>query len=108
MGVKKFLKQGISYLPNLIKGRTMKVDSNLESLKVGEGKIIEENGQKVAAYRSENGKIIKLNATCTHMKCIVSWDKENKNWVCPCHQSRFDISGKVLEGPAKKDLKIIN
>lgn len=108
MKILKFLKQGMYYLPNLIKGRLNKTDNNLEDLKEGEGKIIEEDGQKLACYKNENGEVVKLSATCTHLRCIVSWDSKNKNWLCPCHQSRFDKEGKVLEGPAKRDLKKIN
>ncbi len=108
MKILKFIKQGIFYLPNLIKGKTMETNNDLESLAKDEGKIIKENNKKIACYKNEAGEIIKLSAVCTHLGCIVSWDKENKNWLCPCHESRFDINGKVLEGPAKKDLKRIN
>lgn len=108
MSILKFFKQGILYLPRLILGRFKKIETNIKDLAVGEGRIIEENGQRVAVYKSEAGKIIKLSATCTHLGCIISWDKKNKNWSCPCHGSRFDIEGRVLEGPAKKDLEKIN
>lgn len=86
----------------------MKTNNNLEDLKNGMGRIVEENGKKIAVYKNEAGEMIKFSATCTHLGCIVSWDKENKNWLCPCHRSRFDINGKVIGGPAKKDLEKIN
>ena len=108
MKILEFLKQGIFYLPRLIKGKTMKTNNNIEDLEKGTGKIIEEDGKKIAAYKNEEGEIIKLSAVCTHMGCIVTWDIENKNWLCPCHKSQFDIEGKVLNGPAKRDLEKIN
>ncbi len=42
------------------------------------------------------------------MKCIVDWNNAEKTWDCPCHGSRFTTHGKVIEGPAKTDLKKIN
>jgi len=41
---------------------------------------------------------------CTHMGCALSWNSETKSWDCPCHGSRFDEDGKLLDNPAKEDL----
>jgi Rieske Fe-S protein len=38
------------------------------------------------------------------MGCIVAWNSEEKSWDCPCHGSRFDPDGRVLDGPANMDL----
>lgn len=45
-----------------------------------------------------------VNPTCTHKGCIVDWTANKKALVCPCHKSEFSPDGKVLKGPAKKDL----
>lgn len=60
---------------------------------------------QVAGYRDEAGKLHAVSATCTHLGCIVTWNGAEKSWDCPCHGSRFDIEGKVLHGPAVKDLE---
>jgi len=39
------------------------------------------------------------------LKCIVRWDGCEKTWDCPCHGSRFDALGRVLNGPAISDLE---
>ena len=38
------------------------------------------------------------------MKCSLVFNKEEKTWDCPCHGSRFDLDGNIIEGPAKEDL----
>jgi len=77
---------------------------SLKRLEKGQGKVVETDGQKVAAYRDENGVIHALNPVCAHAGCVVSWNSEEKSWDCPCHGARYDIDGQVLTGPATKPL----
>jgi len=70
----------------------------------GEGKTVVLKGEKFAVYRDEAGELHQVSAVCTHMKCIVNWNKEQKSWDCPCHGSRFTVDGQVIEGPAILDL----
>ena len=81
---------------------------SLKRLERSQGKLVEVNGEKVAAYRDEQGKIHALSPVCTHAGCIVSWNSEEKSWDCPCHGARYDIDGRVLTGPATKDLAKLN
>ena len=81
--------------------------TDLDSVKNGEGKIIVQKGEKCGAYRDENGKLFLVSAECTHLKCIVKWNNDEKSWDCPCHGSRFTYAGKVINGPANKDLKMM-
>jgi len=37
---------------------------------------------------------------CTHKKCVVDWEPEEKVFLCPCHKSRFNPDGTVHTGPA--------
>lgn len=45
-----------------------------------------------------------LNATCTHQGCVVGWDKDAGQFLCPCHSARFSPDGSVVKGPAKRPL----
>ncbi|MCM1193115.1 MAG: FAD-dependent oxidoreductase [Butyrivibrio sp.] len=47
-----------------------------------------------------------LQARCTHMGCKLVWNPHEKTWECPCHGSRFDGRGRLLDGPAQKPLSI--
>jgi Rieske Fe-S protein len=60
---------------------------------------------QVAGYRDDEGTLHAVSATCTHLGCIVTWNGAEKSWDCPCHGSRFDTEGRVLHGPAIKDLE---
>ena len=80
-------------------------EPSADKIKHGEGAILREGVKKIAAYRDENGTLHKLSAVCPHLKCIVRWDGCEKTWDCPCHGSRFDALGHVVNGPAISDLE---
>ena len=42
---------------------------------------------------------------CPHLGCALKWNDREYSWDCPCHGSRFDRRGKLLDSPATKDLK---
>lgn len=71
----------------------------------GEGKVLEKDGEKIAVFKDDKGRIHACSAVCTHMACIVNWNNAEKTWDCPCHASRFSTEGEVLEGPAFNALK---
>ncbi|MEO6569338.1 MAG: FAD-dependent oxidoreductase [Opitutaceae bacterium] len=78
---------------------------SLATVKPGEGKILQLDGKKVAAYRDDDGEVTLCSPVCTHLKCIVGWNDAEKTWDCPCHGSRFDPTGKVISGPAEEPLE---
>ncbi len=45
------------------------------------------------------GRFVVLSALCTHQGCSVDWDKATGSFLCPCHQGRYDASGRVIGGP---------
>ena len=75
-----------------------------EQIAPGEGSTVRRDGQMVAVYRDESGDVHETSAVCTHLGCVVHWNSSEKRWECPCHGSRFDPLGKVLNGPATEDL----
>jgi len=75
-----------------------------DDLSPGEGGIVDLNGEKVAAFRDDDGTVHAVSPTCTHMGCRVNFNPAERSWDCPCHGSRFSVDGCVLQGPATKDL----
>ncbi|GAB6060026.1 FAD-dependent oxidoreductase [Desulfonatronum parangueonense] len=89
------------FVKDLSAGESMDV---LEKIPVNEGAVLRQGLKKMAVYRDEQGTAHKLSARCTHLGCVVSWNSLEKSWDCPCHGSRYDSRGKVINGPANKDL----
>ena len=80
---------------------------SLDGIQAEEGRVIQRGGKRIAVYRDANGVLHERSAVCTHLKCIVDWNSTEKSWDCPCHGSRFDPYGKVLNGPAISPLEEI-
>jgi glycine/D-amino acid oxidase-like deaminating enzyme/nitrite reductase/ring-hydroxylating ferredoxin subunit len=78
---------------------------SVEKLAPGEGGVCELDGHKVAAYRDDNGNLHAVSARCTHMGCLVTWNAAERSWDCPCHGSRFDVDGQVIQAPAVRPLE---
>lgn len=60
--------------------------------------------QKVFVMRAQEGYFYALSAVCTHLGCIANWKSEDNVIACPCHGSKFDKEGKVIDGPAPRPL----
>jgi glycine/D-amino acid oxidase-like deaminating enzyme/nitrite reductase/ring-hydroxylating ferredoxin subunit len=71
----------------------------------GEGRLLLVEGEKLAVYRDDGGVLHTLSPVCTHMACDVRWNSAERSWDCPCHGSRFSPEGRVINGPAVKDLE---
>jgi nucleotide-binding universal stress UspA family protein len=80
------------------------VGRSITDLRPGEGAVVLLDGKQVAAYREETGEVHAVSARCTHLGCTVGWNDGAKTWDCPCHGSRYDHTGKVIQGPAERDL----
>jgi glycine/D-amino acid oxidase-like deaminating enzyme/nitrite reductase/ring-hydroxylating ferredoxin subunit len=76
-----------------------------ERLGCGQAGIVDHEHRRAACYRDQDGSIHAVSPTCTHLGCEVTFNTAERTWDCPCHGSRFDVDGRVLEGPALKDLE---
>jgi glycine/D-amino acid oxidase-like deaminating enzyme/nitrite reductase/ring-hydroxylating ferredoxin subunit len=79
--------------------------SSPDDVMPGTGAVMREGVKKFAVYRDDDGSVHVRSAVCPHLYCIVGWNSVEKTWDCPCHGSRFDRYGKVINGPASSDLE---
>lgn len=75
-----------------------------DKLKKGEAKIVRIGLRRYGVYRDENGAIHKVSIKCPHLGCLLRWNPHELSWDCPCHGSRFDYDGNLLDNPAQKNL----
>ena len=78
--------------------------SSADAIAKDSGAVIRRGLTKVAVYRDTAGIAHECSAVCTHLGGIVHWNSAEQSWDCPCHGSRFDKLGKVINGPANHDL----
>lgn len=104
----EFIKENVDVAKEFIKDRFKNEDIDLQDIKPGEAKVIQVDGEKAAVYRNIDGEVSINSAICTHMGCVVHWNNAEKSWDCPCHGSRFDTAGEVIEGPALAALKSLD
>jgi glycine/D-amino acid oxidase-like deaminating enzyme/nitrite reductase/ring-hydroxylating ferredoxin subunit len=105
MAWKEFLKENINvakqYAVDWLSGSDV---SAAEDIARGEGAVVRRGMQKVAIYRDDQEVCHERSAICPHLGCIVHWNGAEKTWDCPCHGSRFDAVGQVINGPANSPL----
>jgi len=78
--------------------------ASVDEITANTGAVIREGATKTAVFRDEAGELHRHSAVCTHLGCIVGWNPAASTWDCPCHGSRFDAHGRVINGPASRDL----
>jgi glycine/D-amino acid oxidase-like deaminating enzyme/nitrite reductase/ring-hydroxylating ferredoxin subunit len=79
--------------------------SSLEDVPAGEARVVRDGVGKTGVYRDERGGLHAVSLRCTHLGCMLRFNSAETSWDCPCHGSRFDVDGGVLEGPAVKPLE---
>jgi glycine/D-amino acid oxidase-like deaminating enzyme/nitrite reductase/ring-hydroxylating ferredoxin subunit len=103
-GAKEFAKENLSVATHLVSGYLSRKPKDYDELEPGHAAIMKVDGDNVAAFKDEQGRVHAVSAVCTHMGCLVGWNATDRTWDCPCHGSRFELSGEVIHGPATKPL----
>jgi glycine/D-amino acid oxidase-like deaminating enzyme/nitrite reductase/ring-hydroxylating ferredoxin subunit len=101
---KEFAKENLNVAVQYTDYLTGSDVDSLREIKRGEGAVVQRGTSKLAMYRDERGTVHECSAVCPHLGCIVAWNSTEKSWDCPCHGSRFDPYGMVLNGPASTPL----
>ncbi len=77
----------------------------VEALPPGHGGVVDCDGEKLGVYKTIAGELFCVSIRCPHLGCQLEWNPDEKSWDCPCHGSRFDYTGRLLDNPAQEDLE---
>lgn len=110
-GFNKWGMTGAMIASNIISDRICGIDTPLSSVfspkrNLGSAdakKLIVHFGHSIAGL--SQGLITKKEHRCTHMGCKLKKNSQENSWDCPCHGSRFDSNGNVIDSPAVTELK---
>ena len=84
--------------------RLIKVGSESELLP-GQARLVRHGREPIFVVRTTSGELIGLSAVCTHLHCVLDWDRDQGRLACPCHEGAFDLNGNVLTGPPPRPLR---
>ena len=99
-----FLSEGLHAVKDLSRRSLAPPRAAAEALPPGHGGVVELDGEKVGVYKDERGEVFAVSIQCPHLGCQLEWNPDEKSWDCPCHGSRFDYKGRLLDNPAQVDL----
>jgi glycine/D-amino acid oxidase-like deaminating enzyme/nitrite reductase/ring-hydroxylating ferredoxin subunit len=105
---KDFASENLNVAARYVEWATPGDVASAEAIAPGSGAVLRDGLTKLAAYRDPSGALHRCSAVCPHLGCVVHWNPVESSWDCPCHGSRFDPLGKVLNGPANRDLESID
>jgi glycine/D-amino acid oxidase-like deaminating enzyme/nitrite reductase/ring-hydroxylating ferredoxin subunit len=105
MAGKEFLVENLNVARQYADWLTPGEVSSVTEVRPGTGAVLRRGLSKFAVYRDEQGRAYEYTAVCPHLGCIVDWNSAEQTWDCPCHGSRFDRFGRVVNGPANRDLE---
>ena len=58
----------------------------------------------VYVSKDRQGQVCVLTSICPHLGCTVPWNKEKKQFICPCHGGTFSADGSRLSGPSQRSM----
>lgn len=94
-----------TYLRSRMDAMFEKGAPNLSDIRPGQAKIVQFGHEKKGVYCDTDGAYHYVDVHCSHMGCQLKWNSGEQSWDCPCHGSRFDIDGNVLNDPAGQSVR---
>jgi len=108
-GFTSFVKENADVLKHFVADRIRPDRMELfAELAKTEGRVVKYKEHTIAVYKEADGTLKMLHPVCPHAGCIVQWNSAEKSWDCPCHGARYDVDGRVLNGPSVSGLRRID
>lgn len=71
----------------------------------GKAHFFQYRGKPAVVLQPSPGIFTAFTAVCTHLGCVVAWQEQAGEFLCPCHGGRFSADGQVLAGPPPRPLE---
>ena len=99
---------GLRFFQFLVPSQRVKRDESVllgaeQNMPMNEAVPMELGGHKLLVLKTEDG-VTAFSRRCTDLGCLVSWDRQREQFVCPCHQGIYDKTGKNIAGPPPRPL----
>ena len=86
-------------------GAAGQVKVSKDLVKIGDAHLFQYHGRPAVVLQPSPGEFVALSAVCTHLGCVVQWQQDEDQFLCPCHGGRFTGDGAVISGPPPKPLE---
>ena len=96
---------GIKFALDLLGDRLRPPGRSADELPVGQARVVADGLGRKGVFRDDDAALHAVSLRCTHLGCLLRFNSAERSWDCPCHGSRFDVTGAVLEGPATRPLQ---
>ncbi len=99
---------GLSFLGAGRKKQKEKTTENYTEIatvtEIPRGSVFPYRSGRLYICHLDDGGFIAVSIRCTHLGCSIEWNKDKKEFLCPCHHSMFSLRGDVLNPPATRPL----
>lgn len=102
--MKNMAMEGMASTKGLVKENFTIPAEKLEELPKEHGGLVEYDGKKAGVYKDAEGEVFVVSTRCPHLGCQLEWNPDEKSWDCPCHGSRFDYKGNLIDNPAQEGI----
>jgi|GEM_PF-914325 len=102
-GSRVFLKDAAIITISLLSEYLKIPHDKLGDIKKGQAGVIRHNGMRVGVYHDKDDMYYFVTTKCPHLGCKLEWNQNEMTWDCPCHGSRFDYKGNLINNPAMRN-----
>ncbi|PLX79392.1 MAG: cytochrome B6 [Desulfuromonas sp.] len=93
------------FMPRDTGGAGSAIEIPRKDVPPGSAHFFDYRGRPAVLLQPRSGEFLALTAVCTHLGCIVKWQDDVGEFLCPCHGGRFSLDGAVLGGPPPAPLE---
>ncbi len=102
---KKFLENTAEVMQGLAREIFEIPADKMVGIPNGQAGVVEYDGHKMGVYKTKDGEAHVVTTKCPHLGCQLAWNPDERSWDCPCHGSRFDYKGNLINNPAMKGIR---